>query len=330
MGDQSPNDTATPTPTHTPTPTPACAPQVATAETEEECPDRFWGWRWNGDTCVGVYGCICVGGDCDEVAKQRSWAVCMGRHKACCPGISIPFGTPTSSQPTSQATSPSLLGDAAGRGDQSPNDTATPTPTPPPTPTSPCDCWPQDIEGATPEVSTPGTPTPTCEIPERLLGYKHVGYGVCEAVIGCEAIGSDVEDMFTTMDDCLAAFEDCVCVDCDPLPTPIPIPSPTFVPACDHCSPGTEFLDWREWYPMDRGQKPGERAINWWTQPGRPASGASPPTIMTASRRASLPSTRGNAWTTSSTGAASPTTRTATTTSGAMRSSPSAATRMVA
>ncbi len=197
---------------------------------------------------------------------QRTWAVCMGRHKACCPGITIPIGTPTSSQPTSQATSPSLLSDAAGRGDQSPNDTATPTPTP--TPTSPCDCWPQDIEGVTPEASTPGTPTPTCEIPERLLGYKHVGYGVCEAVIGCEAIGSDVADMFTTMDDCLTAFEDCVCVDCDPLPTPIPIPSPTFVPACDHCSPGTEYLDWREWYPMDRGQKPGERAINWWTEPG--------------------------------------------------------------
>lgn len=27
--------------------------------------------------------------------------------------------------------------------------------------------------------------------------------------MGCEAVGSDVGDMFTTIDDCLAAFEDC-------------------------------------------------------------------------------------------------------------------------
>lgn len=261
-GDQGPSDTATSTPTSTPTPTPACAPQEATAETEEECPDQFWGWRWNGETCVGVYGCQCEGEDCEVVSTQRSWAVCMGRHKPCCPGISIPFGTPTSSQPTSPATSPSVLGGAAQVGDQGPGDTATPTATATPTPTDPCQCWPQDIEVVTPE----GSATPTCPDPDE-THYRHVGYGVCEAVTGCLK-GSDADEAFDSMDACLTANEDCVCINCDPLPTPIPIPSPTFVPACDHCSPGTKYLDWREWYPMDRGQKPGERALNWWTQAG--------------------------------------------------------------
>lgn len=186
----------------------------------------------------------------------------MGRHKPCCPGISIPFGTPTSSQPTSPATSPSVLGGAAQVGDQGPGDTATPTATATPTPTDPCQCWPQDIEAVTPE----GSATPTCPDPDE-THYRHVGYGVCEAVTGCLK-GSDADEAFDSMDACLTAYEDCVCINCDPLPTPIPIPSPTFVPACDHCSPGTKYLDWREWYPMDRGQKPGERALNWWTHPG--------------------------------------------------------------
>ncbi|NVB42931.1 hypothetical protein G6O69_34235 [Pseudenhygromyxa sp. WMMC2535] len=52
-----------------------CVPQEA--EGEGPC-DQFFGWQWNGTTCVGQSGCECVGLDCDalypdlEVCEQAT------------------------------------------------------------------------------------------------------------------------------------------------------------------------------------------------------------------------------------------------------------------
>jgi len=156
----------------------------------------------------------------------------MGRHKACCP-----VATPTPTQ----------------------GPTPTITPTAPPGLAISCACWPQDIEGVVPD--------PPCEDPGQVLGYKHIGYGVCEAVTGCTLSGTDAGAIYQALGACQAAFADCACADCEPWPTPIPIPTATVTAVCDNCAPGTAYLDWHEWYPVDRGQQPGERAINWWSNP---------------------------------------------------------------
>jgi len=239
----------------------SCEPQDAESVVLANCPDngwnRFWGWRWDGESCSALYGCKCEGVDCEEVKTQTAWAICMGRHKPCCPlppsTTAIATETPTQS---SIATNPSVK--LSGQ-EQVPG-SATPTGTSTPMPTRACICWPQDIEGVTPPA-----PTPNCENPDQVLGYKHVGYGVCEAVVGCEAVGSDVPWMYDTMDGCLAAYADCVCIACEPLSTPIAIPTATQAAVCENCPEGSQYLDWSEWYPMDRGQKPGERAMNWWS-----------------------------------------------------------------
>lgn len=45
--------------------------------------------------------------------------------------------------------------------------------------------------------------------------------------------------------------------------TPVPPPATAVPPTCEQ--PGT--LDWRRWYPLDYGQSPGFRALNWWSDP---------------------------------------------------------------
>jgi len=232
-----------------------CGPQDATSEPREGFPDIFWGWSWTGVTCVAVYGWVCEGVDCGEVSlHQMNWASCMGRHSNCCP---LPSPTSTSPGSTPEATSPGIQNDFSIV-DQFP-DTPTPTLTATPLPTGACECWPQDIVGV--------IPTESCEDPTEIFGYRHIGYGVCEAVAGCDFDGVDAADIFDTMDSCLEFYGDCVCEECDPMPTPIAIPTATVMAVCDNCPPGSEYLDRHEWYPVDRGQKPGERAMNWWSTP---------------------------------------------------------------
>jgi len=138
-----------------------------------------------------------------------------------------------------------------------PSETPTPAATPDPT-TVECACWPQDIYG------TPGN----CEEPQ-ILGYRHVGHGVCRAVLGCEEVGGfDREFIFEKEEDCRNAYSACACLDCEGWPEPRPAAQPT---ECgENCVDETGLLDWRRWYPMDRGQKPGERATNWWDDPNNP------------------------------------------------------------
>ena len=45
--------------------------------------------------------------------------------------------------------------------------------------------------------------------------------------------------------------------------TPAPPPATAEPPSCEQ----TGTLDWRQWYPLDYGQRPGFRALNWWSDP---------------------------------------------------------------
>jgi hypothetical protein len=266
-----------------------CGPQDVVV-TPGSCRD-FVGWRWTGSACVAVDGCACSGADCDEVAQQTSWMECMLRHRGCCSGATPTASATATETPEDTATPeetetptpggahatmtdgpPPTLGTAtepiAATATETPEDTPTvaspvpsetPTPAATPDPTTvECACWPQDIYG------TPGD----CEEPQ-ILGYRHVGHGVCRAVLGCEEVGGfDREFIFEQEEDCRNAYSACACLDCEGWPEPRPAAQPT---ECgEHCVDETGLLDWRRWYPMDRGQKPGERAINWWDDPNNP------------------------------------------------------------
>ena len=119
-----------------------------------------------------------------------------------------------------------------------------------------CDCWPQDVDV---RVCGPS------ETPQAF--FKHVGNGVCEKYEGClPLVGADAVP-YDTMTACTNAYAECACLDCDPLPDPVLVPTGTATgtPCPDqNCVPGTNLLDIQEWYPMDRGQAPGERALNWY------------------------------------------------------------------
>ncbi len=69
---------------------------------------------------------------------------------------------------------------------------------------------------------------------------------------------------------------------CAPCHTPVgsgestPTPPPTVVIPTEtleaRCDLGAGYIDWRRWYPLFVGQGPGQRAVNWFSQPG-PCSG---------------------------------------------------------
>jgi hypothetical protein len=252
-------------------PPPTGTPPPAGTPTTTPCP-RYFGYRWTGQRCEGVEGCECTGADCDEVAAQSTWLSCMLAHRACCSG-----GTPTPSPsptetPIGFIPSPTPWCIDCPTWTPGPGTAVAPTFTPRPpsptaTPTSPntvidCACWPQDIEG----IMSDGTATP-CATP--IVRYKHVGNGVCVKVTGCSFAGADSGGpIYGSMKECTDAFAACACAECDPLLQPQPVPTGT--PGCDHCVGSTGRLDWRRWYPMDRGQLPGERALNWWEDPRNP------------------------------------------------------------
>lgn len=54
--------------------------------------DGFFGYAWNGSTCVSVSGCRCVGSDCPAIARER--ASCVELHGDCLV-ISTDAGTPS-------------------------------------------------------------------------------------------------------------------------------------------------------------------------------------------------------------------------------------------
>jgi hypothetical protein len=57
---------------------PSCAPQDATGD--GLC-DAFFGFAWNGRTCVSVSGCRCVGADCGSLARDPMG--CFARYGSC-------------------------------------------------------------------------------------------------------------------------------------------------------------------------------------------------------------------------------------------------------
>ena len=103
-----------------------------------------------------------------------------------------------------------------------------------------------------------------CDDIHGLLGYRHLGYGICEAVRGCAVSGLDAGDIYATLQECQQTYLGCVCLDCPEVPPVVIVPQATATIVCDNCVGTTPFLDWRKWYPVNRGQAPGERAINWW------------------------------------------------------------------
>ena len=47
---------------------------------EGEC-DAFFGYVWDGDDCVGLGGCNCVGADCGNTYADRD--ACEAAHAGC-------------------------------------------------------------------------------------------------------------------------------------------------------------------------------------------------------------------------------------------------------
>lgn len=253
--------TPTPVPTVTPEPTAGGSPTAIPAPTYTPCPNQLYGWRWDGreNGCVPVYGCGSIGADQDTVLElQPTWTKCMARFRQCCQPTATATATPlpTATPTPNDWSSPTPGGPTVT---PTPFRTLTPTNTPIPVPPSivSCDCWPQDISGYVPD--------PPCGDTTQVLGYRHVANGVCEAVLGCELAGLDADNIYETLSACQVAHASCVCENCPPPLPPIPIPEATATLVCDNCVGDTGMLDWREWYPMNRGQAPGERVINWWT-----------------------------------------------------------------
>jgi hypothetical protein len=45
--------------------------------------DRFFGYAWDGQACVGISGCSCEGADCERL--YQSLEACQAAHRACAP-----------------------------------------------------------------------------------------------------------------------------------------------------------------------------------------------------------------------------------------------------
>jgi hypothetical protein len=59
-----------------------------------------------------------------------------------------------------------------------------------------------------------------------------------------------------------------LCATCPPRGTPTVIPTEQIVASCpDVNDPENTHIDWCEWYALDVGQRPGERALNWFSEP---------------------------------------------------------------